>query len=198
MKLKSNILYGIIFLSVFFASCEEEKETSIPKPLGYMRVDLPKQQYESIDSTCPYLFEKSTLAELKIAKSEKPCNKNLFYKKFNATIHLSYIKIDTNRTLYNLIEDARKFAYGHQVKAASIQTEMMVNPKDKVYGLKYEITGDAASQIQFYLTDSVDHFLRGALYFNTEPNYDSLRPYIDFIHQDIKHLISSTHWKREN
>ena len=64
-----------------------------------------------------------------------------------------------------------------------------------VYGVLYEIKGNAASSVQFYATDSTKHFLRGALYFNTVPNKDSLAPAIQFVEEDIIHLIETLSWK---
>ncbi|PIV58809.1 MAG: gliding motility lipoprotein GldD, partial [Bacteroidetes bacterium CG02_land_8_20_14_3_00_31_25] len=53
----------------------------------------------------------------------------------------------------------------------------------------------AASNIQFYVTDSIRHFVRGALYFETKPNKDSLAPIINFIEQDVTHLVETLRWK---
>ena len=87
-------------------------------------------------------------------------------------------------------------AYKHIPKASSIETRVIINPEDDVYGLIYEINGmGAASPYQFFVTDSSSHFLRGALYFNITPNNDSLAPVIDFIKEDIEHLILSLRWK---
>lgn len=193
MKTINLSLFISILLLMF--SCAEN-ETHIPKPYGFLRVELPNHEYKKTDSLgCPYQFEHSKLSEIKSNPGQSSCNKNIEYSNFKATIHLSYIQIDDSlKSINQLIEDSRKFAYGHQVKAASIGTEMVINPEDKIYGLKYEITGDAASPLQFYITDSTNHFLRGALYFNATPNYDSLKPYIDFIHEDIKHLITTAKW----
>ena len=194
MRVKLTFL---LILPILIASCEEKEKTHVPKPVGYMRTDLPEHFYEPIDSNCQYLFNKSTLAAIETPKPQNACNKNLVYKKFNAKLHLTYVSIDSNKTLYKLIEDSRNFAYGHQVKASAIKTKMVYNPKAQVSGLEYEITGDAASPIQFYVTDSTNHFLRGAVYFSTTPNYDSLKPYIDFIQEDVKELIGSVRWQNK-
>ena len=63
-----------------------------------------------------------------------------------------------------------------------------------MYGLIFDIKGDAASEYQFHLTDSTSHFLRGSLYFNTAPNQDSIQPVLDFIKQDIAHLLETFEW----
>lgn len=64
-----------------------------------------------------------------------------------------------------------------------------------MYGLIYDIKGNAASEFQFHLTDSLNHFLVGSLYFNTPPNQDSIQPVLDFVKQDIEHLFSTFEWK---
>jgi hypothetical protein len=46
------------------------------------------------------------------------------------------------------------------------------------------------------MSDTTKNFIRGALYFDTTPNADSLRPVQDFLQQDILHLINSFQWKK--
>ena len=49
----------------------------------------------------------------------------------------------------------------------------------------YEITGNAASHIQFHITDSTNNFIKGSLYFYAKPNYDSILPAVAYIKEDI-------------
>jgi gliding motility-associated lipoprotein GldD len=73
---------------------------------------------------------------------------------------------------------------------------MIRDDERRIYGVLYEIKGaEAASTLQFYVTDSLSHFLRGALYFNVSPNNDSLAPVIDFIEEDIRHMIGTLNWE---
>jgi gliding motility-associated lipoprotein GldD len=65
-------------------------------------------------------------------------------------------------------------------------------------GIFYELDGSTATNAQFFITDSTHHFLRGALYFNSVPNIDSLKIVVDFIKKDILHLINTTSWKSTN
>jgi len=65
-----------------------------------------------------------------------------------------------------------------------------------MYGRIYEILGNTASQIQFYVTDSTKNFVKGALYFNTTPNYDSILPAIAYLKKDIVHLMETMSWKK--
>ncbi len=92
------------------------------------------------------------------------------------------------------MEDSRTLAYKHSQKADAIQEQVFMNPSKNVYGLIYKIEGNAASPMQFFLTDSTNHFLRGALYIRDIPNIDSLKPVIDFLETDIVRLIETTTW----
>jgi gliding motility-associated lipoprotein GldD len=94
-----------------------------------------------------------------------------------------------------MLEDSRELAYKHTIKAESINEKIFLKPGRNVYGMLYEIEGNTASSVQFYLTDSTKHFLRGALYFNIQPNKDSLAPVINFVKEDIKILMETFKWK---
>ncbi len=109
-------------------------------------------------------------------------------------MHLSYKQVEDN--LNDYFEDTRTMAFKHISKASSIDNRLIFNQSDSVYGLIYEISGlSAASPYQFFVTDSINHFLRGALYFNVEPNNDSLAPVIEFIKKDIERLITTLKWR---
>jgi gliding motility-associated lipoprotein GldD len=94
-----------------------------------------------------------------------------------------------------MMEDARSLAYKHTVKADAIDERIFSNSEKKVYGVLYDIRGNSASSIQFFLTDSTKHYIRGALYFRVEPNKDSLAPAVDFFTKDVIEFIESFEWK---
>jgi gliding motility-associated lipoprotein GldD len=183
------ILFGSI---LFLDSCKKE---SIPKPRGYFRISFPAKSYKSLEMPVPYDFQipvysiagrdSLNLNELGWVTIEVPAN--------HAQIHLSYKGI--NKNLGSYIEESRNLAYKHSEKASSIEEQIFLNPSKKVYGTIYHIKGNAASPMQFYLTDSLNHFLRGALYIKEIPNIDSLQPVIGFLNQDVLHLIETTEWK---
>jgi gliding motility-associated lipoprotein GldD len=106
-----------------------------------------------------------------------------------ATIYLSYQPVRDN--LSELLDDAHIFAYKHDVKANAIEPRFIPTKSDDVTGLLYDIEGNTASAVQFFVTDSISHFLRGSLYFYSAPNSDSLAPLIDFFKKDIEHLIET-------
>jgi len=188
-----RLIYFIsLFIIPFIFSCTQEY---IPKPMGYFRIDLPKKKYLQFESECPFTFEYPVYA--RVNKSDQgnvePCWFNVEFPQFNAKVHLSYKNVSGK--INDIIEECRTLAYKHSVKADAIDERPYVDPKNKIFGMLYEIKGNAASSVQFYASDSAHHFLRGALYFNSRPNKDSLAPVIDFIEQDIVHLIESLRWK---
>ncbi len=169
--------------------------TNPPKPRGYFRISLPEKEYSQIDTSLPYQFESPEYTRLKPDKSDQsqPYWGNLVFPRFDAKIYLSYKKIEDN--LYQLYEDNRELAFKHTVKADAIKERMFNSPENNVHGILYEIQGNTASPIQFYVTDSTQHFLRGSLYFNTVPNKDSIAPVLEFIRQDIIHMIETLKWR---
>jgi gliding motility-associated lipoprotein GldD len=184
-------LFTLLLLLV--ASCSD---SYAPKPRGYFRIDLPERSYRVFDSTCPYSFEYPCYADI-VADSSKmaePCWINIRYRPFNATLHFSYKVITGNLNKY--LNDAHTLVNKHIPKANAISQREFLDPAHRVYGLVYDIRGaDAASPYQFYLTDSVSKFVRGALYFNQIPNNDSLAPVIDFLKKDMEHMINTFRWK---
>ncbi|MGE0089537.1 MAG: gliding motility lipoprotein GldD [Bacteroidales bacterium] len=182
----------IILLSIFIASCREK---TTPKPRGYFRIDLPKKEYQKFNSDCPYSFDYPVYATI-VADADKntePCWINMDFNRIGGRLHISYK--DINNNLGQILEDSRKLAYKHSIKADAIHEQVFIRPERNIYGILYEIDGNAASSIQFYVTDSINHYVRGALYFNVEPNKDSLAPVIRFIKDDIIVMIESFEWK---
>ncbi len=192
-KTRLNIIsiYWILLL-LFLIAC---KRNYTPKPNGYFRIYLPKKEYQIYQSNCPYKFEYPVYGSIGIEKSSfsEPCWVNIEFPAYKAKIHISYKPVHNNISL--LLEDSYTLAYKHTIKAQAIQEKLFVDENRKVYGIMYEIKGDAASSVQFFLTDSTSHYLRGALYFSLQPNADSLAPVIRFFKEDIVHLIETLEWK---
>lgn len=187
--------YKIVFFSVIIALSISCNRNNTPKPRGYFRIDLPEKKYEKSPEILPYSFElptKCLLVNNRKAEEELYWI-NIEYPQYKATIHLSYKTINGN--LEQLINDSRGFVYKHTIKADAISENVFINEENRVFGIKYEIKGDAASNTQFFLTDSTKNFVRGALYFNVTPNKDSLAPVLSYINEDITHMIETFEWK---
>jgi gliding motility-associated lipoprotein GldD len=193
-KIFINLLYFLFIggcLTIFFGC----NSTPIPKPRGYFRLEFPEKQYKSFDSIFPYKFYYPIYGKI-VMDNQVGAEKywiNIDFPRYKARIHISYKSVNGN--IDNLIEDVRTLAYKHTIKADAINEKVFSNPEKKVYGILYDIKGNAASSYQFYVTDSIKHFLRGALYFNVHPNKDSLSPAVEFFGKDMRYLIESLEWK---
>jgi len=197
-SLNKLLAFFIICISIVsFSSCgdDEDDEIFIPKPKGYPRIYFPEKTYRLYDSLCPYSFEIPIYATILNDKHKgaDPCWINVNFPKYNAQIHLSY-KIITNN-LDTVLGECRDFVVKHQVKSTGIDETIIVRDSSQVYGLVYDISGNTASNVQFYLTDSTHHFMRGALYFNAVPNIDSMKIVVDYLRKDIVHMIQTFQWK---
>lgn len=173
------------------------QQNYVPKPRGYFRIELPVKAYREMDSTLPYSFSYPvycTITPDTYAPNE-PTWINVEFPTLNAKLHLSYKKINNNLAKY--LDDTHMLVSKHIPKATAIEESQISNPEHQMFGTIYKIQGsEAASVYQFYVTDSVHHFMRGALYFNSEPNNDSLAPVIDFVSKDIEHIIETLRWKK--
>jgi gliding motility-associated lipoprotein GldD len=176
---------------------DDDADIYTPKPQGYFRIDLPKRTYSRYTAACPYSFEypNNALVSADNAAKAEPCWLNIDYPSLRARIYLSYKNVDSKASIKKLLEDTRTLVYKHTVKADDIQEKAFFDDAKKVYGNMYEIGGDAASSVQFFVTDSTQHFLRGALYFNCPPNADSLAPVITYIKQDVVKMMETMEWK---
>lgn len=191
--MKKNI--GLLLMSISLLSACDESYS--PKPRGYFRIEFPEKKYQLYSSDCPFSFQHPIYSIVKNDSTDNPqyCWLNVEYPQFNGIIHLSYKAINKENTLYQLTEDCRKLAYKHTIKAEGISEFIINKNKENVHGILYDIKGNTASSIQFFVTDSTNHFLRGALYFKEEPRIDSLQPVVDFIHKDINQMLNSLEWK---
>ena len=190
-------LFSILVAFVFVA-CNSNPR---PRPKGYFQIDFPEKQYKLFDEPgYPYTFEypvygnvlkDSTFFE---NQPENPYWVNLDFPELAGRIHISYKTIGGNNKFSNLVEDAFKMTSKHSLKASSID-EIPVQGGAGVTGFVFDIGGNAATGKQFFVTDSTSHFLRGALYFNSTPNYDSIRPVEQFLYKDMQHLIQTLKWR---
>lgn len=180
-----------------FAACNNEK-VATPKPKGYFRIHFPEKKYQLFNDGCAYSFSYPTYAKLTndTDKNALSCWKNLNFNQFNGVLHLTYYDVFSPKDYNEMTENARSLAMKHTIKADAIDQRIINYPDKKVYGIYYSIEGNTASSVQFFLTDSVNHYLRGALYFNERPQYDSIQPVVKFIKQDIDKLIETFQWKK--
>jgi gliding motility-associated lipoprotein GldD len=186
-----NIILPLI--SILMLGCGDDP---LPKPKAFLRLEYPNAVYEKAAIKLPFSFEKNHLTESSSGtKSSAGVNGlDIKYPSLKATIYLTYKKVEDDN-LYDLLRDAQNLTQEHTVKADAISSNFFENEEHRVYGMLYEIGGDAASQSQFYVTDSINHFVRGSLYFYAKPNYDSIYPAAEYLKKDIKRIMESIEWK---
>ncbi|WP_018479907.1 gliding motility lipoprotein GldD [Pontibacter roseus] len=168
-----------------------------PKPKGYNRIDLPQAAYQQLQEAHPYTFEYSRHAKIRPDSSmiAQPHWINIIYPSLGANVQLTYKAINNDPKAFdNLVEDARKLTAKHQVKAYGIEESEIKTPQGDVASV-FELTGEVPSQFQFYVTDTTTHFFRGALYFRTATQNDSLAPVIEYVKKDIIHLLNTLEFK---
>ena len=190
-----------LLLFVLILSLTGCKEKYTPKPRSFFRIDFPEKKYHLSGDELPYQFEVPNYSKLTPDQTNKnePNWINVSFPKNKAEIHLSYYSLNkTNQAdktiLAEFMEETRRLAYKHAIKADAIDEQIFMNPTKNVYGTIYQIKGNAASPFQFFLTDSTNHFLRGAFYIREVPNIDSIKPVIDFFEPDVIRLIETTTW----
>jgi gliding motility-associated lipoprotein GldD len=105
-----------------------------------------------------------------------------------ATIYLTYKPVTKN--INELLRDA-KLTYEHVIKADDILEQPYLNP-EKVFGMFYQVEGNAATNSQFYVTD-IKHFVIGSVYFIQNP----LRFYYasSKLYQNDMQRLMETKWK---
>src|SRR4030095_5251641 len=172
-----------------------------PKPRGYFKITFPERGYQHFDNgQCPFTFDYPTYGVVNRdtvfldTVPDNPCWFNISFPSLNGNLYLSYKEIGGKNTLQKLIEDAHKLTFKHTVKADYIEENYLSTP-NHVDGILYDVGGNAASPLQFFVTDSVEHFLRGSLYFYNIPNSDSIAPLVNFIKPDVLEMIKTLQWK---
>ena len=176
-----------IVLLLAFTACKNEV---LPKPASQLRLDYPVAQYATFSNHCPFEFD---LNEDAVIKEDKNCGFSIHYPKMKATIYLTYKTV--NGDINKLLRDAQKLTYEHVIKADDISEQPFINPEKKVYGMFYRVSGNAATNAQFYATDSIKHFVTGSVYFYAKPNFDSIMPAADYVKNDMQQLLETIKWK---
>lgn len=181
-------LYIFILAAIcgVFTSC---KKIAVPKPNAYLSLSYEKADYKDLNLNGPYSFQLSNQAVFTVDGKSWA---NISYPKLKADINITYQKVDND--IYNIIADAEKITFKHTQKADQIEVRSFENKEKKVYARIFNVSGNAASPIQFQVTDSLNHFISGSLYFRVTPNYDSIIPAVDYIKKDIRQVIETLEW----
>lgn len=193
IRLALNSIFGVV-LMLLASSCDRDY---LPKPLGYNRLDLPKPEYRSLPDSLPYRFEYSKHGTL-LPDTSYVRDKywiEIYYPTIKSNIHITYQPLNGDaKLLREFIDDSYTLTAKHQIKAYAINEIITVTPSGKTAVIA-ELEGEVPSQFQFTVTDSAKNFLRGALYFNTKVQNDSLAPAIEYMKRDMMHIINTLEWR---
>jgi gliding motility-associated lipoprotein GldD len=184
-----NILFFLFSALFLLFSCDD---VVLPKPTAYLSLEYPKKEYVNLTLNRPYSFD--ILKTTTIIDEESNWLK-ITYPNLKASINITYRPVKEN--LKELLTEAEKLVFKHAVKAEQIIPKDFINTKKRAFGTLYEITGNAASHLQFHVTDSTDNFIKGSLYFYVKPNYDSILPAVSYIKKDILRLIETMEWEKK-
>lgn len=194
MRETLKIVVPICAVMVIAVAC---KPDFMPKPKGFNRIELPESNYQALPDSFPYSFEYSKFAKILKDSSwiAEPYWIDIYYPRFGASIQVSYKPVKKDKDLLiEYVATAYKLTSKHQVKAYAIDKAIFKTKTGKTAEIA-KLSGEVPSQYQFFTTDSINHFLRGALYFNTATQNDSLAPVIDYMREDILHLLNTLEWR---
>lgn len=183
----------ITFISFIILGCARQDHS--PLPIGFNRIEKTRSEYIQFKSP-HFIFYASSLAKIDSVYSDN--NEkwfNISYPPYNARIYCSYNQITDRTDLVQFLNDSHKLAYSHTLMANGIHQAVYENSKNNTYGIIYDIDGNVATPIQFFLTDSVSNFFRASLYYDTQVDKDSVAPVTQFIKEDIVKMIESFEWK---
>jgi gliding motility-associated lipoprotein GldD len=198
--MKKTAIWIIPTLAIlcFIQACTNNEY--VPKQKGFNRIDLPKHEFTQLNENHPYTFEYSKHAiVLKDTNGlVEPHWIHVYYPQFKATIDITYKDLGGNskNDFKKLINDANKLTAKHQIKASSIEEVIITRKKDGRKAFMYELQGEVPSPFQFHITDSTNHFLNAALYFETATQNDSLAPVINYLKTDLLQMINTVEWKK--
>ncbi|MFZ9028009.1 MAG: hypothetical protein ACO2Z9_03285 [Crocinitomicaceae bacterium] len=190
----NKLFFALPIIFILF-SCGEEQLT--PKPPTYLRLELPEANYEHYEDECGYSFKLNSNYSVEKAPVQNQgfnCHRRIQLGDLNGTVFFRFMKMEKPVAFYinNSIDEVEV----HQVKATNIKDKKIIRQEDRVFGTVFELQGDVATPFQFYLTDSTDRFIYAEILFNSRPNYDSLKPSLDYLKKDLDTLLSTFKWPK--
>lgn len=183
---------GVLLLGlILITSCNDNKNY-VPKPSTFLELKFPERTYENFIDSCGYSFNKPSYFNVQNVQGSI-CNRDVELSTLNGTLHLSRIDMDTSLAVY--VNYAIDKVGEHKVKATAILDTSFIRNDARVFGTFFELQGNVASPFQFYVTDSTSRFISGVVYFNTLPNYDSIKPTLDFVKHDLFEFMNTLEWR---
>ena len=197
MKIKTqNSLIKLFFVCIIFSSCNDP--APVPKPPTYLNIYFPDHIYSYVRGDCPYEFKLASLYNYKTIENSNfnSCIQEIDLGPLKGSLYLYYIALPSKDSLAEIINFANDKVDEHKIIADKIEFVQIIDPKNKVFGTFFELKGNVATNFQFYLTDSSQNFVRGEVLLNCRPNYDSLRPSLDYLKVDLLEMVHNFKWRK--
>lgn len=197
-SMKRSVTLSAFFLFLLFVFTGCNNRAPVPKSVEYGRIEIPIYNYSEYQFDRFLLFH-SNLAKIQISSSGRSDSELWFdisYPSYNAVIHCTYLPLKKDG-LTKALEDNHHLVYSHVSMADGIDQQQYVSEDNNVSGILYQIHGDVATPIQFYVTDSIANFLRGSLYYESGTkriNIDSVAPVTEMVRKDVEHLMETLSW----
>jgi gliding motility-associated lipoprotein GldD len=188
---RSRTLLPLLFvLAMVGYACQPDP---YPRPRGYHRIELPTRNYQVFQEPgCPFTFEYPSYAKIKLVRADS-CFYDIHFPQFNCYWHLTARNLGGSvQQGIHAFEDYRQVVYKHARKGAI--REFPIETKEGI-GTLFQLTGNVASPLYFFFGDSAHTALECSFYFFTSEKNDSLAPVIDFLREDMLHLLRSVKFK---
>ena len=191
-----KLIFPLLFILLLVA-CNDAKP--VPKPPTYLKLDLPNHAYRQVQSDCPYSLKLANIFNYRTAQKQglTYCTQEIDLGPVNGSLFMYYLNFPNNDSLAEIINFANDKVDEHKIKADKIDFEQIIDKENKVYGTFFELKGNVATNFQFYLTDSTNNFVRGEVLLNCKPNYDSLRPVLEYLKIDLLELVHHFKWSKK-
>lgn len=193
MKISTKFILLLLIVLTSISSCTR---SYAPKPHAYPKIVFPERGFELFSPNCPFEMKIPKYSEMIPDSGDftEPCWYNMYIPAFDATLHMSYKHFSKQNQLDSMMEDAYKMVFKHTIKAEDIE-EIEIKNEFDYKGILYDISGNTATPMNFYLSDGKNNFIRGAFYFNNHTNRDSVAPVVNFVREDILTMINSIQFK---
>ena len=184
-------LYLIFF--TIFCSCDDG---NLPKQRAFLRIEFPEPKYitqKEIKSPIDFYYNLSA-ADINVINTKQF---SINYPKMNLVVDMSLNKIYKAEDLENNFRDFSLTLETHAKKSNGMFIREYEDLNSEVYAKIFELRGDVATPIQFYLTDSISNFIKGSLNLKFKSKYDSIFPTIQYVKNDILVLVESLKWNQD-
>lgn len=191
MKFTHKILF-LFSLFLFHFSCDETNY--LPREKGFLRLEFEKPTYDTFSSEASklnFIFN-NAYSSFEIVSDEKIVLK---YKDIKIDLVLSDVELENLSSFEESIRNFYVFLEPHRKKSNQISIKEFTSVDNKRFAKVFEMRGPVASPLQFYVTDSINHFLFGSMNVMVKSNYDSIYPSIMYVKNDIFSIIESVNWE---